>query len=183
MTLAAGKSRRPVSVQCVRPVRRLGRDDGDQFRRPHDHCAKGAAVEGPLDVFRGQRQFAQFLLGDVRGNLQSVPDLALDLDDSGDRVLHEQSVIVGGPAGIGDRSVANAGWPTHDDALLVEDTVTAVVQVQGKVRDRLEVSPDISEEELRELALASEHVQRALDGRALRTVIVRAPKLVTIVPA
>jgi len=67
--------------------------------------------------------------------------------------------------------------------LLVEDTVTAVVQVQGKVRDRLEVSPDVSEDELRELALASENVQRALDGRALRTVIVRAPKLVNIVPA
>ena len=65
----------------------------------------------------------------------------------------------------------------------MEDTVIAVVQVQGKVRDRLEVSPDISEDELRELALASENVQRALDGRALRTVIVRAPKLVNIVPA
>ena len=86
--------------------------------------------------------------------------------------------VLGHPA-----SVANAGWPTHDDALLVEDTVTAVVQVQGKVRDRLEVSPDISEDDLRELALASENVQRALDGRGLRTVIVRAPKLVNIVPA
>jgi leucyl-tRNA synthetase len=65
----------------------------------------------------------------------------------------------------------------------VQDTVTAVVQVQGKVRDRLEVSPDIAEDELRELALASENVQRALDGRGIRTVIVRAPKLVNIVPA
>jgi len=80
-------------------------------------------------------------------------------------------------------SVANAGWPAHDEALLVQDTVTAVVQVQGKVRDRLEVSPDIAEDELRELALASENVQRALDGRGIRTVIVRAPKLVNIVPA
>ena len=86
--------------------------------------------------------------------------------------------ILGHPA-----SVANAGWPAHDESLLVEDTVTAVVQVQGKVRDRLEVSPDISEVELRELALASENVQRALDGRGIRTVIVRAPKLVNIVPA
>ncbi|MGA8787788.1 MAG: hypothetical protein WB535_02440, partial [Paenarthrobacter sp.] len=68
-------------------------------------------------------------------------------------------------------------------ALLVQDTVTAVVQVQGKVRDRLEVSPDITEDALRELALASENVQRALDGRGIRTVIVRAPKLVNIVPA
>jgi leucyl-tRNA synthetase len=86
--------------------------------------------------------------------------------------------LLGHPA-----SVANAGWPTHDPALLVQDTVTAVVQVQGKVRDRLEVSPDVSEDQLRGLALASDNVQRALDGRGIRTVIVRAPKLVNIVPA
>jgi leucyl-tRNA synthetase len=86
--------------------------------------------------------------------------------------------VLGHPA-----SVANAGWPSHDEALLVQDTVTAVVKVQGKVRDRLEVSPEIGEDELRELALASENVQRALDGRGIRTVIVRAPKLVNIVPA
>ena len=86
--------------------------------------------------------------------------------------------VLGHPA-----SVANAGWPAHDEALLVQETVTAVVQVQGKVRDRLEVSPEIGEDELRELAMASENVQRALDGRGIRTVIVRAPKLVNIVPA
>ncbi|MET3204826.1 MULTISPECIES: leucine--tRNA ligase [unclassified Arthrobacter] len=86
--------------------------------------------------------------------------------------------VLGHPA-----SVANAGWPVHDEALLVQETVTAVIQVQGKVRDRVEVSPGIGEDELRELALASENVQRALDGRGIRTVIVRAPKLVNIVPA
>ncbi|NVM94618.1 leucine--tRNA ligase [Arthrobacter sp. AETb3-4] len=80
-------------------------------------------------------------------------------------------------------SVANAGFPTVDQALLVQQSVTAVVQVKGKVRDRLEVSPDITEEELRELALASEAVQKTLDGAGIRTVIVRAPKLVNIVPA
>jgi leucyl-tRNA synthetase len=58
-----------------------------------------------------------------------------------------------------------------------------VVQVAGKLRDRLQVPPDIAEDALRELALASEGVRRALDGRAVRTVIVRAPKLVNVVPA
>jgi leucyl-tRNA synthetase len=80
-------------------------------------------------------------------------------------------------------SVANAGFPAVDEALLVEQSVTAVVQIQGKVKDRLNVSPEITEDELRELALASETVQKALDGRGIRTVIVRAPKLVNIVPA
>ena len=59
--------------------------------------------------------------------------------------------------------------------------MTCVVQVAGKVRDRLEVSPSIGEEELQALALASEAVQRTLDGRPVHKVIVRAPKLVNIV--
>ncbi|WP_327090654.1 leucine--tRNA ligase [Nonomuraea sp. NBC_01738] len=78
-------------------------------------------------------------------------------------------------------SVALAGWPVADPALLVEDSVTCVVQVAGKVRDRLEVAPGISEDELRALALGSDKVQAHLDG-APRKVIVRAPKLVNIVP-
>jgi leucyl-tRNA synthetase len=80
-------------------------------------------------------------------------------------------------------SVHDSTWPVADPALLVEEAVTCVVQVQGKVRERLEVSPDISEDDLRELALSSEGVVKALDGRAVRTVIVRAPKLVNVVPA
>jgi leucyl-tRNA synthetase len=80
-------------------------------------------------------------------------------------------------------TVALAGWPVVDPALLVEDSVTCVVQVAGKVRDRLEVSPSITEDELRELALASPGLVKALEGRGIRTVIVRAPKLVNVVPA
>jgi len=81
-----------------------------------------------------------------------------------------------------DGSLAYVPFPTADPALLVLDTVTCVVQVQGKVRDRLEVSPSIGDDELRELALGSEKVATALAGRAVRTVVVRAPKLVNVVP-
>jgi leucyl-tRNA synthetase len=79
-------------------------------------------------------------------------------------------------------SVATAGWPSADPALLVQDLVTCVVQVNGKVRDRLEVPPGIAEDELRDLALTAPGVVRALAGRGVRTVIVRAPKLVNVVP-
>ncbi|HWG61607.1 MAG TPA: leucine--tRNA ligase [Streptosporangiaceae bacterium] len=79
-------------------------------------------------------------------------------------------------------SVAYAGWPAADPALLVEETVTCVVQVAGKVRDRLEVPPGIGEDELRELALAAPGAKRALGDSPVRNVIVRPPKLVNIVP-
>jgi leucyl-tRNA synthetase len=68
-----------------------------------------------------------------------------------------------------------------DESLLVQESVTAVVQIQGKVKARLEVSPEISEDDLEAAALADESVRRALDGRTVRKVIVRAPKLVNIV--
>ncbi|WP_019877958.1 leucine--tRNA ligase [Sporichthya polymorpha] len=80
-------------------------------------------------------------------------------------------------------SLAYEPFPAADPALLVEDTVTCVVQVKGKVRDRLEVPADITEEALVSLALASEAVQRALDGAGVRTVVARPPKLVNVVPA
>ena len=78
-------------------------------------------------------------------------------------------------------TVARVGWPEVDPALLVEEQVTAVVQIQGKVRARLEVAPDISEADLEQLAMADPAVVRAIDGRPVRKVIVRAPKLVNVV--
>jgi leucyl-tRNA synthetase len=90
---------------------------------------------------------------------------------------------LGRAAASGPRaSVARADWPAADPALLVQETVTCVVQVNGKVRDRLEVPPAIGEDELRELALTSPGVTRALsDPAAIQRVIVRPPKLVNIV--
>jgi leucyl-tRNA synthetase len=81
-----------------------------------------------------------------------------------------------------ESSVGRAAWPGADPALLVQETVTCVVQVNGKVRDRLEVPPAITEDSLRELALATPGVARALaDLGAVQRVVVRPPKLVNIV--
>ena len=79
-------------------------------------------------------------------------------------------------------TVNRALWPVAETSLLVAESVTCVVQVKGKVRARLQVSPDISEGELEAAALADEAVQRSLAGAPVRRVIVRAPKLVNIVP-
>jgi len=89
---------------------------------------------------------------------------------------------LGHDVGAGD-SVHAQTWPSYDPTLLVEQTVTCIVQVAGKLRDRLEVPVGIGEDELRELALDSEGVRRALDGAGVRAVVVRAPRLVNVVPA
>jgi leucyl-tRNA synthetase len=79
-------------------------------------------------------------------------------------------------------SLAHEPFPVADPVQLVEDTVTCIFQVQGKVRGRAEVSQDVSEDLLRELALADAGVQRAVAGRDVAKVIVRAPRLVNVVP-
>jgi leucyl-tRNA synthetase len=78
-------------------------------------------------------------------------------------------------------SLAHEPFPEADPALLVEETVTCVVQIKGKVRDRIEVPADIAEDDLRERVLALPKVVAATEG-GIRTVIVRAPKLVNVVP-
>ncbi|APS21670.1 leucyl-tRNA synthetase [Streptomyces sp. Tue 6075] len=80
-------------------------------------------------------------------------------------------------------SVVHQDFPVADPAYVVDETVTCVVQIKGKVRARLEISPSITDEELEALALADDAVVAALGGAGIRKVIVRAPKLVNIVPA
>jgi leucyl-tRNA synthetase len=87
-----------------------------------------------------------------------------------------------GWATIGESGlIANAAWPEVDPALLVEDEVTIAVQVKGKLRDTLTVARGLANPELEALALASEKVQRALDGAEVRKVIVVPDRLVNIV--
>ena len=78
-------------------------------------------------------------------------------------------------------SVHQASWPTYDAALVRAERVTCVVQVDGKVRDRIEVAPDAAEDDLRDLALASERVRTALGDRQVARVVVVPPKLVNLV--
>jgi len=78
-------------------------------------------------------------------------------------------------------SVALAGWPTIDPALLEEDAVVAILQVNGKIKDRIEVSPHISDADLEKLALENSEIIAAIAGQTIAKTIVRAPKLVNIV--
>ena len=79
-------------------------------------------------------------------------------------------------------SVASSTWPTADLSLTVDDTVTMVVQIQGKIRAKLEVPADITEQDALAAALADPGVQRSLDGREIAKVIPRLPKMLSLVP-
>jgi leucyl-tRNA synthetase len=72
-------------------------------------------------------------------------------------------------------------WPEADPKLLERDTYMLVVQVNGKLRDRIEVAADTAEDELLELARSSENVQRHVDGKEIAKEIVVPGKLVNLV--
>ena len=80
-------------------------------------------------------------------------------------------------------AVALAGFAKPIPELLVQTSLTAVVQIDGKLRDKFEVPTDISEVELEKLAMSSDVVKKALEGKSIKNVIVRAPKLVNIATA
>ena len=80
------------------------------------------------------------------------------------------------------QSLAREPFPTvSDPSLLVEEEITAIVQVNGKLRARMQVSPSISADDLQELALRQDPIRHALEGQTPQRVIVRAPKLVNVV--
>ena len=78
-------------------------------------------------------------------------------------------------------SVALAGWPEIDSTLLTEDSVTAIFQVNGKIKNRVEVSPSISDKELEEMALSDGAIKTELGGATPKKIITKAPKFVNIV--
>ena len=77
--------------------------------------------------------------------------------------------------------VALAGWPVVDPKLLEADAVTAILQINGKIKDRIEVSPSITDAELEKLAMANSEIASAIAGQTISKIITRAPKLVNIV--
>jgi leucyl-tRNA synthetase len=82
---------------------------------------------------------------------------------------------------LGHERLWEAPWPVHDPAMLVRETFELVVQVNGRVRDRMEVPAELSEDELVERAKASPRVQAHLDGKTVRWAKVVPRKLVNFV--
>ena len=78
-------------------------------------------------------------------------------------------------------SVHHQPWPDYDEALAADEVVTVIVQVNGRLRDRIEMPVDMTEAALRETAVTSPKIQRFIDGKPIRKIIVVPPALVNIV--
>ncbi len=82
---------------------------------------------------------------------------------------------------LGKTNLDAERWPAYDESLLVTETIQVVVQVNGKVRAKLDVDPTIAKEDIEALALAEENVQKFLDGKEPKKVIYVPGKLVSVV--
>jgi len=78
-------------------------------------------------------------------------------------------------------SISYAAWPTYDESKLVSDTVEIIVQVNGKLRDKIEVATDTAKDDLEKLATSDDKVQKFIDGKKIVKVIVIPNKIVNIV--
>ena len=142
-----------------------------------------ADVRGEYDAMRINTAIAKMIvLNNHLTSLARVPRraaeaLVLMVSPVAPHVAEELWSRLGHPG-----SLAREAFPVvEDESLLVDETVTCVVQVRGKLRDRLEVPADVSEEDLAARALASQRVRKFLDGEPAK-IVVRAPRLVNIVP-
>jgi leucyl-tRNA synthetase len=164
----------------------VGKDaaDPDELRRATARAVKGVTED--LERFRFNTAISklQVLTNEMRtaldaggGAREAAGALALLLMPFAPFAAEELwREILGNP-----ESVHRQSWPTFDPSLVVEDTVTLVIQVNGKVRDRVVVPADADEAAVLEIARASENARRMIgDGRVVKE-IARAPKLVNLV--
>ncbi|HSJ82593.1 MAG TPA: leucine--tRNA ligase [Acidimicrobiia bacterium] len=122
--------------------------------------------------------FQGYLAGSPRGKTfeDAYRIMILMLAPSAPHVAHE----LWERRGMGTM-LANEPWPECDESLVAESTVTMVVQINGKVRDRVDVPADISAEEAEQVALGLEKVQGWIDGASVRKIVARPPNVINFV--
>jgi leucyl-tRNA synthetase len=158
-----------------------GPADGDLTRKAHTTIAKATDDIGRRLAFNTA----------ISAVMELVNELAPRTDDQAARFAAETAVSLIQPYAphvaeelwekLGHERLWEQPWPVHDPAMLVRDSFELVVQVNGKVRDRMEVSAGLSDDELIERAKASPRVQAHVDGKTVRKAIVVPRKLVNLV--
>jgi leucyl-tRNA synthetase len=164
----------PVDVEMERATHRLI----DRISRDFERWSYNTAVAAAMEFVNGLYRWVQ----DPSGARKATFDAALDtlLTLLAPMTPHITAELWERRHGPGP-TVHDQPWPAADPAMVAVETVTLVVQVNGKVRDRLEVPAGIGADDATALATASPRVQAQLDGRVPRQVIARPPRLVNIV--
>ena len=167
-----------ADLMVQRATHRLISEVTDAFERWSYNVAVARAMAFLNDLYR-------YVQSDSRAHGEvidaAVDTLLLLLAPAAPHVTAELWSRRGAAVGATDRHIHAEPWPVADPSMLVEETVTMVVQVGGKVRDRIEVPADADAATCETLALTSAKVRSILDGSPPRNVIVRPPKLVNIV--
>ncbi len=158
-----------------------GGDRGPLVRKAHETIAKVTDDIGRRFVFNTP----------IAAVMELVNELGRDPSAPGARFAAETAVSLIQPYAphvaeelwqlLGHERLWEQPWPVADETKLRRETFELVIQVNGKVRDRVQVSADVTEEELVELAKSSERVQAHLDGKEIRQAIVVPRKLVNLV--
>jgi leucyl-tRNA synthetase len=171
-----GTDREPSAedVQVIKATHRLTEKVTHDFERWSYNTAVAALREHTNVLYR----YAQSAAGARRATLdESVDTMLLLLAPIAPHVTAELWEL---RHGEGARAHAQR-WPVADPAMLTEERVILIVQVNGKVRDRVEISPSATDDECVAAALASEKVAAQLQGRQPQRVVARPPNLVNVV--
>ena len=161
---------------AVREMRRLTHQT---VRRVTDHCENfrwNTAIAALMEMANGLSRAREAGPVDRDAWQEAIEKMLLMAAPLAPHITEELWSRTGRPY-----SVHRQRWPVADDALAREDEITLVVQVNGKVRDRITAAAGISEADARALALSSEAVKRHLDGKEPRKVVYVPGKLVSIV--
>jgi len=164
----------PADVALTRSIHRLIAKVSDDMERWSFNTSVAACMEFANELQRYRR--------DDAGPHQSTYDAAADalLLVLAPMTPHVTAEAWERRHGTEARLHAQS-WPSYDPDLARAESVTMVVQVDGKVRDRIDVAPDVSEPEAIALALASTRVMEDLQGREPSRIVARPPRLVNVV--
>jgi leucyl-tRNA synthetase len=171
---ARGEEERSSDPELVRLAHRTTKGVGDDLER----FRFNTAISKLMVLTNGLTEALRSGRGSAAERRDAASRLVLLLAPLAPFVTEELWRVLGNAT-----SVHLASWPYYDPELTRAERVTCVLQVDGKVRDKLQVEPEAGEDELRAAALASAKVRNALAGREVARVVVVPPKLVNVVTA
>ena len=175
LVLEPGKMGKP-NKSAIRSLRRKVHQTLASVTRDFDSFQFNTIISALMELLNEMNRVKQLCVWDSDAWKEAVEIYLLMLAPIAPHISEELWTRLGKPYSIHQQS-----WPVVDEEATQEDKITLIVQINGKLRDRIEVSPDITDGAAREAAMESENVQRHLEGAKPRKIIVVPGRLVNIV--